>query len=482
MAIRRGDQFLQSLRDGRQVWVRGEKVDDVTTHPALAGCARSLAEIYDLQHDPAYQDLLTMKSPTTGQIVSLSYILPRSSEDLLRRRRMIEFLERRCGAVAGRLPEYMGSMLVGLYDIREILGREDPAYASNVAQYFEYCRENDLCLTHSFGDPQRDQGRPATDFEFLKVVDRRPEGIVISGCKPIATLAPYANEFFGLAARPGRGVEEVIYFATPMNVKGIRIICRQPLAPQDPTDHPLSASWDEMDASVIFDDVIIPKERVFYLQRVTPDNVQFLFQLFVSVLRWASYHIQIRRLVKAEVLAGICAAMTDYLGTRVQPQIQSALSEAIVHVETLRALIHAAETNPVTSQSGLVAPNTTQLLVAHIFGVERHPHILQLLREVCGSGPLMAPGQNELANPEIGPHLYRYFVGKDERAPERFRMLHLAWEYACDSFGSRQLLFEMYNAAPVGQAKMRLLNTYDLDSFVRLAKDLAGISKSVKSY
>ena len=133
MAIRRGDQYLQSLRDGRQVWVRGEKVDDVTTHPALAGCARSLAELYDLQHDPTYQDLLTMRSPTTGQIVSLGYILPRSSEDLIRRRRMIEFLERRCGGVAGRLPEYMASILVGLYDIREILGQEDPAYASNIA-------------------------------------------------------------------------------------------------------------------------------------------------------------------------------------------------------------------------------------------------------------------------------------------------------------------------------------------------------------
>jgi len=161
MPIRRGEQFLESLKDGRQVWLRGEKVDDVTTHPALAGCARSIAEVYDLQHDPAYQDLLTMESPTTGQLVGLGFLLPRSSEDLIRRRRMIEFLERRCGGVAGRLPEFLATLLVGLYDVREIVGQENPAYSSNIAKYFEYCRENDLSLTVSFGDPQKDQSRPS---------------------------------------------------------------------------------------------------------------------------------------------------------------------------------------------------------------------------------------------------------------------------------------------------------------------------------
>jgi len=97
MPIRRGEQFLESLRDGRQVWVRGEKVDDVTTHPALAGFAKSLAEVYDLQHDPAHQEQLTMKSPSTGEVVSLGYLLPHSTEDLIRVRHMTEFLQRRCG-------------------------------------------------------------------------------------------------------------------------------------------------------------------------------------------------------------------------------------------------------------------------------------------------------------------------------------------------------------------------------------------------
>jgi 4-hydroxyphenylacetate 3-monooxygenase len=126
MVLRRGSAFLDGLKDGREVWLGGERVADVTAHPSLAGCAHSLAAIYDLQHEPACRDLLTMTSPTSGAPVSAAYLLPRSPEDLARRRQMIEFLMRRTGGVAGRLPEYMAIILVGLYDARDILGQADP--------------------------------------------------------------------------------------------------------------------------------------------------------------------------------------------------------------------------------------------------------------------------------------------------------------------------------------------------------------------
>ena len=126
MGIRTGKDYLNGIRDGRQVWLDGELVNDVTEHPALAGCAQTLADVYDLQHDPTFGDLLTMQSPTTGDRVSLSYILPQSLDDLHRRRRMIEFLARRSGGTLGRLPEYMASIIVGLYDVRATLAEVEP--------------------------------------------------------------------------------------------------------------------------------------------------------------------------------------------------------------------------------------------------------------------------------------------------------------------------------------------------------------------
>src|SRR5262245_44625097 len=122
MPIRRGVEYLESLRDGRRVWLMGQPVKDVTAEPALAGCASSVATVYDLQHDPAHRDLLTMPSPATGQPVSVSYLLPHSADDLARQRRMYEFLVRRAGGVAARLPQHLATVAIGLYDVRDLFG------------------------------------------------------------------------------------------------------------------------------------------------------------------------------------------------------------------------------------------------------------------------------------------------------------------------------------------------------------------------
>jgi 4-hydroxyphenylacetate 3-monooxygenase len=474
MPIRGGEEFLASLRDGREVWLDGEQVDDVTTHPGLAGCARALAEVFDLQRDPACQDLLTIESPTSGERVSRGYTLPRSVEDLVRRREMIEYLMRRSGGTTGRLPEYMASIVVGLYDVRATLAESDPAFAENAAEYLEYCREQDLCLTHGFADPPHDQNLPRTAFENLRVVEERADGVVIRGVKSVATLAPYANEYLGLAPnRPGLAAAEIVYFAVPLTTEGLRVVCRPALAHPDAANHQLSPRFDEMDSWVVFDDVFVPKRRLFYLQRAEVHQ-----DLLNRILAWAFYHILIRMAVKAEVLAGIGAAIADYLGLSKQPHVQLALCELIGYAETLRAFICAAERDPVPTASGLLIPNPTQITLGRIHGVEHHARILQTVRELSGSGILMAPGAAELAHPELAPAVDRYLVGADTRAPERFRMLKLAWEYTCESFGSRQLLFEMHNAGSQILNKQRLIAAYDTTPLIALAKQLAGIEPS----
>ncbi len=183
-----------------------------------------------------------------------------------------------------------------------------------------------------------------------------------------------------------------------------------------------------------------------------------------------------RLAVKAEVLLGICAAITDSLGTATQPLVQTALADVMVYLETLRAFIQAAEAHPVRSPSGLAMPNPTTALAGRIFSIERYPQMLQLIRELCGSGLLMAPGQADLHHPEIGSHLRRHVVGEGEEGTERLRLLKLAWDYTCDAFGSRQLLFEMYNVGSLATNKQRLANAYDTNACVALVKELAGIT------
>jgi len=457
----------------------GERVEDVTTHPALAVCARSVAAVYDLQHDVAHWELLTIPSPSTGQPVSRAYQLSSSVDELARQRRMYEFLVRRAGGVAARLPQHLATVVLGLYDIRDLLGKEDPAFTEHVSRYFEYCRENDRSIATVFSDPLHHRNHPVSKQEPLRVVARPPGGIVVRGAKGVGTQAPYANELFCMAPpRPDLTPEEDVYFATPVNAEGVNVVCREPLASSNPADHPVSPSWDEMDSIVVFDDVFVPWERVFYLRQSPAIDLAFEARLFQGAVGLGPWYVLVRMAVKAEVLLGICAAITDSLGNSAQPAVQNALADAMVYLETLRACIQSAEANPVRSPSGLALPNPTTALAARTFAIERYPFLLQHIRELCGPGLLMAPGQADLHNADIGPHLRRYFVSHDEGAPERFRLLKLAWEYACDSFGSRQLLFEMYNVGSLATNKQRLASTYDTSSCVALARELAGITSS----
>jgi 4-hydroxyphenylacetate 3-monooxygenase len=308
------------------------------------------------------------------------------------------------------------------------------------------------------------------------VTGRRPGGIVVRGAKGVGTQAPYANEIFCMTApRPDLPPEQGVYFATPVNAEGVHLICREPLASPNPADHPVSPSWDEMDAIVVFDDVFVPWERVFYLRGAPAVDLAFETRLFQGAIGLGPWYVLVRMAVKAEVLLGLCAALADSLGTAAQPLVQTALADAMVYLEGLRAFVQAAEAHPVRSPSGLALPNPATALAARAFAIERYPSLLQHIRELCGPGILMAPAEADLHHPEIGPHLHRYFVARDEGAAERFRLFKLAWEYACDSFGSRQLLFEMFNVGSLATNRQRLAGTYDTRACVALARQLAGL-------
>jgi 4-hydroxyphenylacetate 3-monooxygenase len=472
MGIRTGAEYLAGLRDGREVWLDGKRVPDVTADVQLAPYAQALAGIFDLQHEPDHRQLLTFESPSSGDLVSLAYQLPRSAEDLTRKRLMFELLERRCGGVLGRHPQYVAVAVLGLYSIRHLCAKVNPAFASNIERYLERCRECDLSITFGFTDPPRDRALDASAMEYLKVVERRPDGIVVRGAKAVATAAPYADEYLGLTApRPDLRPDEILYFAIPVATTGLKFICRESFAHASRADHALSAVYDEMDAWAVFEDVFIPNERVFFVDRVDM-NADIFRQIPAA---WGYYFGNIRVTVKTEALAGICFAITDYLGTRHAPHVESLLADVVAHLETLRSLVRAAEQEPVFTAEGLAMPNPLQVMLGRMLTLEQHQRMLDITRELCGSSILMAPGEAELENPEIGPALRRYIGGCDQRALDRFKMMRLAWDYTSDSFAARQLLFEMYNASTLASNKARLLATYDPAKLVSLAKELAGI-------
>ena len=273
MPARTGAEYLQGLKDrSSEVWLGNERVRDVTSHPALRRGARSVAHLYDMQHDPALHDEMTYTSPTRGDRVGLSFITPRSLEDLQRRTRMMLHWARYSGGMMGRSPDYLNVSLMASAAAADFYAQNDPRHAENVRNYYTYVRENDLCLTHTLVNPQANRAITATGHPSAEVAARivkeTDKGIIIRGARILATLGPLSDEIAVFPSTVLKAAADTapyaFAFAIPSDTPGLKYICRESFDyGRSSTEHPLGSRFEEMDAIVIFDDVLVPWERVF---------------------------------------------------------------------------------------------------------------------------------------------------------------------------------------------------------------------------
>ena len=283
MGIRTGAEILDGLRDGRQIFIDGERVDDVITDRRFSGAARTMAELYDMQHDPALIDEMSYASPSTGDRVGLSFIQAASQDDLARRRVMVKHWHDRTFGMFGRAPDFINVMLAGYAAVPEYFG----AYAENMQRYYELAREGDLVSTHTLTNPQVDRSRDITEQEkdlAARAVKETDAGIVIRGARMLATLGAFSDEMLVMPA-PSYPLPEneeakkfAIGFAIPVATPGMRLICRPAVVHQgvgSSLDFPLSSRLDETDAMVIFDDVLVPWDRVFLYRDVELFNALY---------------------------------------------------------------------------------------------------------------------------------------------------------------------------------------------------------------
>src|SRR5437879_3084042 len=232
MGIRTGSELLQSLRDDRRLFIDGERVEDVTTDQRFAGAAQSLADLYDMQHDPALIDRMTFPSPTSGERVGLSFVEPRSVDDLIRRREMVKiWMDATCG-MFGRSPDFMNIFFTGFASAAEEFGKNDSRFAENVRTYHARIRENDICLTHTLVNPQVDRSRPVEKQDkdlAAKIVKETDAGIVIRGARMVSTLCAYAHDLLVLPSTylaTGKEAEPYAFgFSVKVDAPGLRFIC-----------------------------------------------------------------------------------------------------------------------------------------------------------------------------------------------------------------------------------------------------------------
>ena len=469
MPARTGAEYIAGLRErAADVYISGEKVADVTRHPAFAGGLQTVAGLLDMQHDPALRDEMTYPSPSSGDPVGLSFIMPRNADDLARRRKMMRNWAKFSCGMMGRTPDFLNVAVMSMAAAADYSGQNRPEFKQNILDYYEYIRENDIVMTHTLVNLQRSRSVGATPFDdrtevALSVVKETDAGIVVRGARVLATLGPLSDEIAVYPARTRRvpAGEEGKYafgFAIPCNTEGLKFQCRDTVdLGRSHFDHPAGSRFEEMDAIVFFDDVLVPWERVFLYNDVTLCN-----QWGERTNRNAhtGHQVVTKNVVKCEFMLGLATLMVDTLGSGDLPPAQQMIAEIIENLEITKALLAASEAQASLDEWGIFCPDYRPLLVARKKMIEMYPRMAEILH-FLGSSSLMAlPAEADLSGP-LAEDIHRYMDTDTATAEERIRLFRLAWDVSCSAFGSRQTLYERYFGGDGARNAALLYQIYD---------------------
>jgi len=459
MPIRTGQQYVDSLRDGRKLYIDGKVIDDVTAYPPLQGVIRTIAALHDDQDDAAYRDVLTCRSPTTGDRVSATYLEARTREEFEALAGCYHLRALRTFGLMGRLTDFMSGYLVDIAAALRALGR--PEAAARAQAMVEHCRENDLQVTHALIDPQSDRSRSDAPSQAVRVVERRADGIVVSGCRMLSTLAPVANECYVGPYYPRTPGEEdfTLAFMVPMNAAGLATIARESFHHGETRfDRPLGGRFDEGDAILMFDRVFVPTGRV-----IVDGDLEAHNRMHGVRPAYTAIQACIRSTMKLRFLTGLATAVARANGRDKTPRFQAAIGEltALVCIaEGLRAGAIADSQRRVEAHAqGRLAPEGDGLreprsigscgnAAVNFFFPYANTKAADVLRMAAGSG-VLAMTEADYANPEIGPLMDRWLIGPDTGARERLQLMKLAWDMTGTEFGARAGLYErLYSGDP----------------------------------
>jgi 4-hydroxyphenylacetate 3-monooxygenase len=482
--IKTGEQYLESIRDGRRVYCDGELIKDLTTNPKTSGYAHMIAQYYDLHHDPENQDLLTFVDED-GERYAKHWMLPKSKEDLVERRKYHEFFWHH-SQVWTRPPASTNTVMYTLIDDPEVweeqstMGGGRP-FAQNIRDCWELLRREDRTIAPMFLDVQYDRSDPDSVEEtpMLKIIEETDDGVVVRGWKAIGTSVVFANEIeVGILWKPGTTPEQVIFGMVPVNHPGVTHVTRRSNARDGANeyDHPLTSCGDELDSMAFFDDVVIPWERVWHL-----GNPEHAMQYPQRVFDWIHTETQTRHVTNAELIAGLAILVTESLGTNNAPIVMSQVADMVRFRETCRAFTIAAEDTGFITPGGLYKPNNIFIDFGRAYYLENIAHMIDELIDLCGRAIVIHPSEADFDNPDIGPKLASLFRGPGISARDRTKIFKFIHERFLTDWASRQHMFEKFNGTPLFVIRLLTMQRVEYASdgpLVELARKMVGLGNT----
>ncbi len=478
--IRTGAEYLDNIRDGREIYVDGKRVDDVTVHPMFKPIVDVRARIYDMAHDPKTKAVMAYEE--NGEQFAVGLKLPYTPEDWAAKRSAVDAVMWDIGGVVTRMGDETIGEMWSLWDGKDVLSEIDPRFSENVERHILDAVRNDPFHVSANTDPKGDRSKPPQEQDpdmLVHVVKETDAGIVIRGAK-YETAAAYAEQAFLKPTIANWGNEELSDYAVGvilrMNAPGVKHICRTGFATRARAeDYPLSTRFDEVDTLMVLDNVLIPWEDVLFYQHTRAATF-----IRATLHRYSAFAFVQRILTYADMLIGTALFNVRQTGLEKQQAVQEKLAELACYREGINAHLTAAIALAKKSPAGLLMPDPSMLYTGRVHACTKLPAMVHLTRELCGGQICVTPNFAEFENSETAPWMEKFYtINEQWVADDRRKLLAYARDLLNSDYASHRLTFQLFAQSPPFAHLGAVYRNFDWSGPLGFVQNSAGLSDRV---
>ena len=478
--IRTANQYLDSIRDGREVYINGQRVKDVTRHSMMKPLIDIRARIYDMQHEAASRELLAYREH--GEWNAVANKLPRAQSDWADKRRATDTVLEAIGGVVTRVGDETVGEMWSLFDGQNVLNEVDPQFSANIRTHIDAVLHGDPFHVSANTDPKGDRSKPPQEQDpdmLLHVVKETDAGIIVRGAK-YETAAPYANQAFVKPTNANWGSSALsdyaVGFICDLGSPNIKFICRTGFAGRAPAaDYPLSNRFDEVDALVIFDNVLVPWENVLFYR-----HTKAAAFIRATLHRYSAFAFVQRNLKLADMMIGAALFNARQTGLDKQQAVQEKLAELAVYREGINAHLTAAIALAEQSPAGLLMPNQSLLYTGRVLACSQLHHMMHIARELCGGQICVTPDKASFDSPDTKPWLDKFYsVNENWIADDRRKLLAFARDMLNSDYAGHRLTFQLFAQSPPFAHLAAVYRNFDWEGPLEFVRKAAGLSDRV---
>ncbi len=480
--LRTGEEYRESLRDGRAVWINGERVKDVTRHPAFKPIVDARARLYDMAHEARYRDLMSYQDEASNEPCNLALKLPKTQEDWHDKWRYVDAQMKDLGGVVIRVGDETIGEMWSLWDGKAVLDEIDPQFSQNVERHIHKALRADPFHVSANTDPKGDRSKRPQDQDpdmLLHVVKETDKGIVVRGAK-YETAAAYANQAFVKPTIANWGDDKLsdyaVGFVAEMGWPGMKHICRSGFAGRaSAIDYPIANRFDEVDTLIVFDDVLVPWENVLFYRHTKAASF-----IRATLHRYSAFPFVHRILYIADMMIGAALFNVRQTGLDKQQAVREKLAELACYREGIRAHLQASIALAEPSPAGLLMPNQSLLFTGRVHACSKLPAMMHLARELCGGQICVTPDHASFVHPETKPWLDKFYsVNEKWDAEDRRRLLAFARDLLNSDYAGHRVTFELFAQSPPFAHLNAVYVNYKFDEALSFVKKAAGLSGKV---